>query len=342
MNASFEPKPSSRARLHRALSRGRRLTQKQASQLLDVTPRQVRNLVQELEETGVPVKAEYEDRKRVYFLEPGDWHGDTVTLDLPERQLLSLLVATQAARPTLGPTPLSESLEEASTSLEGALGQSVVSFIPAFEGERWHFNRATSVDLDPGIFWSLKRAIADRNPVQIDYYSAHRDAWSRERRVDPLLFAVRKGAWLCVAYCHQRQATLDFNLVDIENVEVLDDEHYTPPEDFDADTYFEGRFGALAGGQEHKVELKVEPELSRYFKRKLYHPTQQVEQMEQGGVKVTFQVRGLEEIASFVRSWGAGVTAEHPPGLVERIIQDAHEVLDQYDGNDPRGERSRD
>ena len=341
MNGSFESKPSSRARLHRALSRGRRLTQQQAAQLLDVTPRQVRNLVRDLKEAGVPVKSEYEDRKRVYYLEPGDWHGDTVTLDLPERQLLSLLVATQAARPTLGPTPLSESLEQASTSLEEALGQSVVSFIPAFEGERWHFNRATSVELDPEVFWSLKRAIADQHPVRIDYYSAYRDAWSRGRRIDPLLYAVRKGAWLCVAYCHQRATTLDFNLVDIENVEVLDDEHYSPPEDFEPDDYFGSRFGALAGGEEHVVELLVDPEVARYFARKQYHPTQQVESAEQGGVRVTFQVRGLEEIASFVRSWGAGVTVEHPPELVERIIHDAHEVLDQYDGNDPRGERSK-
>jgi predicted DNA-binding transcriptional regulator YafY len=308
------------------------LTQEQAAQLLNVTPRQVRNLVRDLEETGVPVKAEYEDRKRVYYLEPGDWHGDTVTLDLPERQLLSLLVATQAARPTLGPTPLSEPLGEASEALEEALGQSVVSFIPAFEGERWHFNRATSVDLDPEVFWTLKRAIADQHPVDVDYFSAYRDAWTRGRRIDPLLFAVRKGAWLCVVYCHHREAILDFNLVDIENVRVADREHYVPPQGFDRDEYFAGRFGALAGDREYSVKLRVEPELARYFSRKLYHPSQQVQAAEQGGgLLVSFEVQGLEEVASFVRSWGAGVTVVLPVELKERIVDDAKAILRQYD-----------
>ena len=334
MPKGYDPSPSRRGQLYEALSRGRRLTQQDAAARLDITPRQVRNLVQQLRKDGVPVQSGFEDRQRVYYLDPQDWHADTVTLDLPERQLLALLVATHAARPTLRPTPLSDALDSASAALEETLGQSVVSFIPAFEGERWHFDRAMSVDLDPDVFWTLKRAIADRRPVRIDYYSAHRGAWSRDRRVDPLLFAVRKGAWLCVAYCHRRETTLDFNLVDIESVDTVEGERFDPPSEFDRDAYFAGRFGALAGGREHEVRLRVASELQPYFTRKMYHPTQQIRPAEDvDGFDVTFQVQGLEEIASFVRSWGPGVVVCEPEELVERVVTDAQLVLDQYDGS---------
>ena len=328
---TYSSRSPSHSRLHKALSRGRRLTQQGASEELGVSARQVRNLVEDLREEGVAVQEAFEDRQRIYYLEPGGWHSGRITLDLPERQLLTLLVATKAARPTLSPTPLVEDLDAAATSLEEALGQTVVSFIPAFEGERWHFDRSTSVDLDPSVFWPLKQAIADRHPVEVDYYSAYRDAWSRRRRIDPLLFAVRRGAWLCVAYCHKREAVLDFNLVDIEDVEVLRDAHFEPPSGFDRDQYFEGRFGALAGGETYEVRLRVSEDLTRYFERKLYHPTQQVHSGagEEGAV-VTFEVQGLDEIASFVLSWGAGVEVLRPERLRERIGDEVSAMTEMY------------
>lgn len=329
--ASYDPDPPTRVRLHKALSRGRRITQQEASEELGVSARQVRRVVRDLRQNGIPVQETFEDRRRVYYLEPGEWHSGTITLDLPERQLLSLLVATQAAQPTLSPTPLAEDLDAASTSLQEALGGRVVSFIPAFEAERWHFNRATSVDIDPDVFWALKRAIADQHPVYIDYYSASRGAWSRNRKIDPLMFAVRRGAWLCVAYCHEREATIDFNQVGIEQIEVAGDEHFTPPSGFDRDQYFEGRFGALAGGDAHEVALQVTEELVPYFERKFYHPTQEVSSVErEEGVKVTFQVQGLKEIGSFILSWGPGVEILRPEALKDRVAKQAQAVAEQY------------
>ncbi|WP_263786241.1 helix-turn-helix transcriptional regulator [Salinibacter grassmerensis] len=327
--SSYDPDPPTRVQLHKALSRGRQITQSEASDELGVSKRRVRDVVKTLREEGVPVQEAFEDRRRVYYLKPGDWHSEAITLNIPERQLLTLLVATQAARPTLSPTPLAEDLDAASASLEEALGGRVVSFIPAFESERWHFSRATSVGINPDVFWALKRAIADRHPVYIDYYSASRGAWSRDRKIDPLMFAVRRGAWLCVAYCHKRDATIDFNQVGIEQVEVAEEEHFAPPYDFDRGEHFEGRFGALAGGDAHEVVLWVDDEHQSYFERKLYHPTQDVSSTEEG-IEVTFRVQGLDEIASFILSWGSGVEVRSPEALKDRLVQEAKAVADQY------------
>jgi len=316
--------------LHKALSRGRRITQQQASDELGVSVRHVRDLVAGLREGGIPIQESFEDRERIYYLEPNDWHADNITLDLPERELLTLLVATQAARPVLAPTPLAEDLESASAALEETLGGQVVSFIPAFESERWHFSRAMSVDIEPDVFWALKRAIADRRPAYIDYYTASRDEWSRNRKIDPLMFAVRRGAWLCVGYCNQRETVLDFNLSSIDAVKVAEDEHFTPPDGFDRAGYFEGRFGALEGDQSREVRLRVSSDLAPYFERKVYHPSQTLIKREGEGIEVTFQVQGLDEIASFILSWGPGVKVVHPGGLVDRIVEDARAVADQY------------
>lgn len=198
MAPPFEPLPSSRAQLHELLSRGRRLTQHKAAELLGVSQRQIRNLVDDLREEGVRVQAGFVDRERVYYLDPKDWHTETVSLDLTEQQLMALLVATGAAQPTLAPTPLHDALDEASKALEGELEPHVDTFIPSFESERWHFDRAVSTDLNSDTFWTLKSAIADRHPVLIDYYSAYREAWSRDRKIDPYCLLCGKehgSAW---------------------------------------------------------------------------------------------------------------------------------------------------
>lgn len=113
---------------------------------------------------------------------------------------------------------------------------------------------------------------------------------------------------------------------------LCEDERYTPPADFNQSEHFEDRFGALEGDARHTVILRVEPHLARYFKRKRYHPTQ-TKTEDSGGLRVTFRVRGLEEIASFVRSWSPGVEVIEPPELVERIVSDAQAVLDTYTTN---------
>ena len=94
----------------------------------------------------------------------------------------------------------------------------------------------------------------------------------------------------------------------IVNVDALEDRHFEPPAGFDREDYFEGRFGALASGDAHTVRLRVEGDKSAYFRRKCYHPTQTIRPAEDGeAIVVTFEVQGLDEIAAFIRSWGAAV-----------------------------------
>jgi hypothetical protein len=45
---------------------------------------------------------------------------------------------------------------------------------------------------------------------------------------------------------------------------------------------------------------------------------------------VSYDVAGLEEIRSFVQSWGVGVTVLEPKELVERIRGEAVEIGKRY------------
>ena len=80
------------------------------------------------------------------------------------------------------------------------------------------------------------------------------------------------------------------------------------------------------------VRLRVEPDAARFFREKEYHPTQVIEEERPDGrLVVSFEVAGLDDMASWVRSWGTGVTVLAPEELAERVVAEARRVVAQYE-----------
>jgi proteasome accessory factor B len=134
----------------------------------------------------------------------------------------------------------------------------------------------------------------------------------------------------------------DFNLARIEDVRPTHPEsrggEYQIPDDFDLEIYFIDRFESLADEKVYEVRLLVEPEVVPYFESKRYHRTQQIHEEEADGDRavVSYEVAGLEEIASFVRSWGPDVQVLRPAELAERIAEEARATLALYDESPPQ------
>lgn len=348
-----QPQPNSE-RLYALLCQEGELAQQAAAERLELTARQVRRLVEQLQEQGISVQEAFKNRRRVYRLAPKDrtlsgerWsgNGSTRTHDAPppdllsqltENELLALTVAVESARASLRPTPLHEPLDRVRQALAHRLTPHVFIFDANSASTHWHFSEAPSVDLDPTVFYTLRESLHERRSVRIDYTTASTGEKSTGRKVNPYLLAVRGGSWLCVAYCHQRESLRDFALAGISAIELCDPDqetntHYTIAEDFDPELYFKGRFNALAGKEEYVVRLRVEPDRASYFRRKDYHPTQIIdEEHDDGGLIVSYEVAGLKEIAAWVRSWGPGVTVLEPRELADQVITDAKETLAKY------------
>lgn len=326
------PPPSSFQQLHDWLRDGGAFTQEEAAERLGLgSKRQVRRLLRKLREAGVSVRERRRGREKEFYLAEEDWRAPDFPVDLTERQLLALVVAAQAARAKLRPTPLAGFLGEAVDALQAAHPDPAGSFETDTEPARWHFSNAPSVPLDPEVFWTLREAASERHPVQIDYRAASSGRVSTNRKIDPLLIAERRGSWMCVAYCHERRAVRDFSLAAISAIRLCEGERFHPPSTFDRARYFEGRFGAVSGDEVRVVRLLVERNRAPYFRRKLYHPSQRIdEERADGRLVVSYEVRGLEEIGAWVRSWGAGVKVLAPDELAERVAAEAAAVQARY------------
>lgn len=315
------------------------LTQAEMTERLPIeSKRQARRLIDKLQEAGVPLETRRRGRQKEYRLPPEQWET-RLRLDLTEEEALALLLAAQAANSGLGPAPLKEALRGATEALVEGFPTSVATFEPRSLMRQVHFGEAASVDIDPDVFTDLVDALSNRRGTEIDYYSASSDRLYRGRAVDPLGLAVRGDAWLCVAHDYRSGERRDFNLTRIEAVRPRDPEShggdYRIPEDFDLENHFSGRFESLDAEDIYEVRLRVEPEAVPYFQSKTYHRTQQIHEQDgpDGQTVVSYEVAGLEEIASFVRSWGPGVTVLSPRELADRIAEEARQMAARYETN---------
>ena len=333
------PGPSlpSRLRFYELMRQGHRLTQAEAADRLGVTKRQVRRLVSSFSEEEVPVQEGWKDGERAYMLAPDDQAPEGPFDMLSERQTLALLVAAEAARPTLRPTPLAGPLQAVGRRLSERLAPHVISFDPEVQPQRWHFDSAAASTFDPEVFEILQRATEQQRSVRMEYVTASTGEHHPRRKIDPLLLAAAGSSWLVVAYCHKREGVRDFALAGIERVWPCDSEEeagsiwFSPPADFDPELHFKGRFSAVSGDEAHVVRLLVEPKAARYFERKKYHPTQQIEEERPDGrLVVSFEASGLEEVGAFARSWGTGVRVLEPEALAEQVADEARAVARRY------------
>ena len=320
---------------------GHALTQAEMTDRLPIeSKRQARRLVEKLKGAGLPVEESFRGRKKEYRLPPEEWQAGA-KLDLTEREALALMLAAGAAESGIGAAPLEEALGEAARKLVEGLPRAVSTFEPSSLMGQLHFGEAASVDVSPEVFMGLVGALSNRRSIEIDYYSASSDTLYEGRQVDPWGLAVRGDAWLCVADDHRSGERRDFNLTRIEDLRPRWPESnggdYQIPEEFDLEIYFAGRFESLDAEKAYEVRLLVEPGAAPYFRSKEYHPTQMTreEEREDGRIVVTYDVSGLEEIASFVRSWGTSVKVLHPPELAGRIAEEAQAVAARYEDSGP-------
>lgn len=322
--------PTTKQRLFRLLATGREMTLDQLEAELEVSRRHVRRLLKKMDEEGTTVRTRWDEGRKVISIAEEHRRLPRPELDLTEREVYALTVAAEASRAALAPTPLGEHLQDAFDKLIAATGESVMTFEPEVQHARWHFGQSSASNLDPAIFQAVRRAIDACRSLRITYTSSS-GRHSTDRLIDPYLLAVRGTSWLLVAHCHRRGRVLDFALAAIDDAQPTD-RYFSPDPEFDPDLHFRDRFTAMKGDEIHIVRLQVEPGKAPFFKRKSYHPTQQIEdEKEDGSLTVSYEVSGLDEIAAFIRSWGPGVVATAPTALTDRLRGEAEQVAASYE-----------
>jgi len=335
------PKPnlSTYEKIRRHLAKGHEPTSSELAELTGTTKRTVRRTIRKIQENeGIEVrgyKDENTNEKRFAFPEKNHLVDSNSDLNLDAEELRALQISAMAAKTMLAPTPFADALDKAVQKLTKHL--SGIEVITSFDFDRqdkqWYFDSGRRSAFAQDVFDAVLEALHDNKKLKIDYYSAHRDTRTPNRIVDPHTIAVRDGSWLLIAYCEMREDDRTFALGGIKSAQPVG--HPRPRKrPFDAETYFKNAFGAMRDSDEYTVNLHVHPDKVESFRRKEYHPKQEVSEephTEDGWYQVEFKVAGLAGIASFVRAWGPHVRVESPPELRKQIKADVEAMHALYE-----------
>lgn len=126
----------------------------------------------------------------------------------------------------------------------------------------------------------------------------------------------------------EREGLMTFKLDRIQEIQPLDEE-FEIPDNLDLGTLLQGSWGII-WGEETQVKLKFSSGVARRVKESVWHTSQTVQDLPDGGCILTLTVASTLEITPWIRGWGPDVEVLGPPELRSQFAQWAQELSDLY------------
>ena len=111
----------------------------------------------------------------------------------------------------------------------------------------------------------------------------------------------------------------------------LTKESFELPEGFDGPALLATAWGIWYGEETEEVVLRFMPEATRRVQETLWHPSQVLEELPDGGCLLRLQVAAPEEMVYWIRGWGPQVVVLAPAWVRERMAAEAREMLRGYE-----------
>jgi predicted DNA-binding transcriptional regulator YafY len=104
---------------------------------------------------------------------------------------------------------------------------------------------------------------------------------------------------------------------------------YSIPQDFSIEEYLKQAF-AIEPGLPEKVTLNIKKPLSDYIKTRLWHPTQRIEEKEDGSIILQITVPVADELVKWILGYGDYIKVLEPDRLKEIIKGQAKRIYHLY------------
>lgn len=170
---------------------------------------------------------------------------------------------------------------------------------------------------------------AENHKVRM-WYRSPRSGTIHERTLSPYLVEPSAtGGLYVIGYDDWAQGLRTFKLDRLERAERLA-ETYTIPADFDPAAHLADAWGIMSGGPPTEIELRFSAAVANLIRERIWHPSQQLEDLPDGAVRLTVCVADPREMRPWIRSWGAEVEVVRPAALRGELADEAHRLAELY------------
>ena len=128
-----------------------------------------------------------------------------------------------------------------------------------------------------------------------------------------------------IAWCGEAKDIRTFTLANIKEIS-LTDEFFERQNGFDLQTYSERSFGVFQD-EPVKVRWKFKASIADDVREHMFHPTQTIEELEDGSVIVSFTAAGLHEMCWHLFTWGDDVEVLEPSKLKDQYATMVRSVM---------------
>lgn len=284
----------------------------------DVTRRTIERDLNDLSEAGFPLYTEKQGRLNLWKL----LHDTRMPpLNFPVGELIALTYIDGIIEGTPFRREFAKTLNRIRTTLPEKMGAFLeqAAYHPQVRGQK--------AQVTPRIFHEAHRAISDRRICNVTY-RAIAAGKSKTYPIMPFRFLYHyDGVYLL---CRNRKYgdLLTLAAERIQDLEVTT-ESFEDSVDSEIEEQLHQAFGVVLESP-ISVRVRFSAHQAPYIKQRMWHPSQEVKELGDGRIILSFDAGGRYEIKSWILSHGASAEVLAPASLREEIIEEIEKNLSSY------------
>jgi predicted DNA-binding transcriptional regulator YafY len=102
------------------------------------------------------------------------------------------------------------------------------------------------------------------------------------------------------------------------------------PKGFSVDNILKGSFGVFSGGETTEMKIWFDRARAQLVREKKWHHSQEIRELENRELEVTFELSSFVEIVPWILGWGEHARAVAPKALVDEVKRVAGRVVKGY------------
>lgn len=177
-------------------------------------------------------------------------------------------------------------------------------------------------------FKIIENALYEQKTIKIKYIKTDKEN-AVSRTIDPYHLRNYNGDWYLIGFEHERKKVRVLSVNRISYVKMTN-RSFDVPESFDLNEYFKYSFGKKRTSKPLKIEFEIKKQFVNVITEREIHSSQKLRKLSNGNIHVTLTLYELSEIKDWLMKEGTRIRVISPPELIQLMVNDAKEILKQY------------
>lgn len=297
-------------------------TFRELADLYEVSTRTIQRDLDDLLDVGFIIDGEMRGGKKYFTVK-----NNLPPLNFPIDEIIALTFI-EGMVSSLEGTPYKEAFQKTLNRIRTTLPEKMQEFLEQASAAYYPHHRGQKAQkIPPPIFKTAHRAINERKICNITYRAITTEQ-TKTYPVTPFRFLYYHNGYYLICRNPKYDDLLTLAAERIQNLEITS-QTFDPPDDLDIENRIQQAYG-ITLEDPMDVKIRFSAWQARYIKQRTWHPSQEIEELDNGGIILSFQAGGFYDIKSWILSHGADAEVLEPADLREEIIKELKKNLNFY------------